>query len=133
VAALGSRRLVDFVGGEVSGSSEIRSLDFLHEFISHGAQRVAALGDFHQMDVGIEVVEGRQFRVTDVDRRIHAQQVDRVGPSSRGSGLGNLAIQNGPYPSKARELVGVGFLLVAFCPHTRAQCLWRTKSTGGER
>jgi hypothetical protein len=73
VSTLRSRRLVNLVDREKSRSPQIRSLDFIDEFVSRGAKRVAALGDFDKMDPGIEIVEGRQIRLAGILRRINAE------------------------------------------------------------
>jgi hypothetical protein len=87
-------RLIDLVNGQISRGSQVGSLDFFNEFVSHRAKRVAALGDFDEMDVGIEIVERGEVRVTGIVGWIHAEEVDRVRPLRRGSGLSDLVIKN---------------------------------------
>ena len=66
-------------------------------------------------------------------RRIYAQQIDRVGPLSRRRGLGNLAIENGPYLSESRELVCVVVRPVVFGFKILCENLWRMKPTARNR
>ncbi len=131
VTALGGRRLIDFVDGQIFRSSQVGSLDLFDEFIAHCSKRLSAIGDFNEMDVGIEIVKGRQVRVTYIGGRIHTQEVDRVRPLSRRNGLGNLAVQNGPHPSKSREVVRLGILRIVDPRCVRGQDLRRVKSAGG--
>jgi hypothetical protein len=133
VPTMGGGFLIDLIDGEILWSPEVRSLNFLDEFVSDGAQRMSAFGDFYEMDVGIEIVERREVRLAGVVWWIHAQEVNRVGPLRRRCGLGDLAIQNGPHLSKSRELVFVRVLIVDLRHYIRAQCLGRMKSTGSNR
>ena len=122
MTTLGRGLLIDFVRGQKLRRPEVRRLDLFHELEAHGAKRVAALGDFDEVDVGVEVVERDEFLGAEIGGRIHPQQVDGIRPLTRPGGLGDLAVQNGPnLSSPGNSILGRISFGLGPRPHSRSE------------
>jgi hypothetical protein len=115
VTSIRRGRFVDFVRSEESRRPKIRRSDLFHEFVTDCAQRVTTFGYLNEMHVGVEVIEVLQLTRREIDRGIHAEQIDREGLYSLGAGLRDLSVQGRPgltKPNGCGVFERVGFV---FC------------------